>query len=137
MWWRLLATGFVGGSVYGGERYAAVMWSDVSADVWLAIFIGCGVAAVVMLHGKYVAALLSGKHPIAGVLHYRRKRAEEIVRRVLKEKSDAQVRRIAEATALQYIEDPDERERMAEKLSDKWEKERMGAPAASDDERPQ
>ena len=51
---------FVGGSLYGGERFATVMWPEVSANVWLAVSLGCGLAAMLILYRKHVLALVSG-----------------------------------------------------------------------------
>ena len=53
----------------------------------------------------------------------RQKRVEEVVGRVLRKKEEGQMQRIAEALALRYVDDPQERDRRADKLKEKWERE--------------
>lgn len=64
------------------------------------------------------------------------KRQEDIARRVFKEEEAKSMRRLAEAVALRYVDDPQKRGRMADELSEEWEKERRAA-RHSDDEQPQ
>ena len=97
-------------SAYGGERLAAVMWPEVSANVWLGVFLGFGLLTILIAYRKYVVGLVSGKHSITGILHYRQRRNERM-------------RRIAEVTVMHYAEDPEQRGRIAEKIRERWEKE--------------
>ena len=134
MRWRLMATALVGGSMYGGDRFATMMWPEVSANAWLGVFLGCGLLAMFILHRKYVVALVSGKHPIAGILHYRQRRAEKIARLAASMIEEKRIRRIAEAAVLRHTEDPEMRLRIGLKLQEKWEKEEEAA-RRSDQER--
>ena len=59
----------------------------------------------------------------ARVFHSREERAKEIVRQVLEEREEKRMRRIAEATVMHYVEDPEQRNRIAEKIRERWEKE--------------
>lgn len=71
-----------------------------------------------------------------GILRYRERRTEEIVRRVLEEKEAKRMRRIAEVAVMHHTEDPEQRARIAEKIKERWEKEDEAA-RRTNDERPQ
>ena len=136
MWWRHAMAGSGVASAYGGERLAAVMWPEVSANVWLGVFLGFGLLTILIAYRKYVFGLVSGKNPIAGILHYRQRRAEKIARLAASMIEEKRIRRIAEAAVLHHTEDPEMRLRIGQRLQERWEKEEEAA-RRSDDERPQ
>ena len=68
-----------------------------------------------------------------GILRYRERRTEEIVRRVLEEREAKRMRRIAEVTVMHHTEDPEQRGRIAEKIRERWEKEDEAARCADDE----
>ena len=95
-----------------------------------------GIAAVLPLHiwagieGALIMATIwfyQNELRAAGmwVWRYRKNQKEDIARRaaeIADEKRIKRLNRIAEATALQYV-DPEKRGQMAEKLREKWRKE--------------
>ena len=65
MWWKHILTVLVGASLYGGEKYATMMWPEVPTNAWLGISLGCGLAAVLILYRKQVVALTGVTAPAA------------------------------------------------------------------------
>ena len=126
MWWRHATAASIGGGLYGGERFAAVMWPEVSANVWLAVWLGCWAVALLIVYRKYVVALVSGKHSITWILHYRQRHLQKAIRSILREQETKRMRRMAEAVMLQFTEDPEKRQRMLDKVKERWEKEDKG-----------
>ena len=70
----------------------------------------------------------------AGVFRSREARMQKFLRRLHREDEEKRMRRIAEATVMHYVEDPQQRGRIAEKIRERWEKEDRAA-RRSDDER--
>ena len=105
---------------------AAVMGPQFDIGEFLPLWAWTGVMGV--LAATTVFLYRKELRTVAGwVFRYRQKRIEEIARLADEIGRKRQMKRTAEALALRYVEDPQKRERMTEKLREKWEKEDRAA----------